>query len=982
MKAKFLTMYFLLLCSLSVFAQSFSVRGVVKDKMGDPIIGATVQIKGKSDGAITGLDGEYLISNLNSNDILVFSFLGMGTKEIKVGNKSHIDVILEEDNLLIDEVVVVGYGVQKKSDVTGSLSSVDTDKMLAVPTTDIGKMLTGRVAGLEVVAADGRPGSTSSIRIRGTRSLSGGNEPLYVLDGVPVSDISSVNPSDIESVEVLKDASSTAIYGARAANGVVLVTTKRGKEGKTNVSFSMNHSIQSLKRNFDFFSPEEYVALQREKYRNADGTYPSDDVIFQPWELDNLKEKKYTDWEKLTINDALLSRYDLSINTGTEKSKVLFSLGYYNQEGMISNSGYKQFNMRLNADYEMFKNFKVGTNISYTYGDRDIEEEFIEGFLSLSPLNSPYDEDGNLVPTAGDGGQANPLWNNREYFNNNKKHQYLLNVFADWKFLPGLNYRINVSMDGKYDTSNTYRSSLHQTGSNTNGTGNISKGTYIDLLLENILSYNYKKENLGTMDLTLVQSANQIRNERLSVGATQFPVDIFGANGIGSALAPGNPSMSITQRRILSYMGRANFTILDRYLAAATLRIDGSSVFGNNNKWAYLPSVALGWLIHNEKFMSDFEWLSNAKLRFSYGQVGNQGVSPYQTLGVVSDYFYKFGTNEPSYSALPTSTLYNPNLRWEISKSSNIGFDLGLFNNRFTLTAEFYNTNTDDLIVRKSLNSSLGYSNMYDNLGKVNNKGVELTLHYDIFRERAFNWSMDMTFAKNKNTLVKISGEVDENGNPIDDTSNNWFIGKPINVYWDYKFAGIWQEGDDFKGSYMPDAEPGDIKVENVNNSDNEINSDDKIIYNKDPKFLASLSSNMTYKGFDLSFDFFLRYGGYRMNSNYGSALVGKGSNGMKVEYWTPENPSYTMPKPQQSAIPYMSTIQYQDATYFRLRNITLGYTIPANILKKICVTNLRVYASLSNYWTITKFKSYGPEHSAGSYPEPKTAQFGLNLSF
>lgn len=982
MKKKLVFTFSLLLCTLLSMAQSITVRGVVTDKTGETIIGAAIQAKGKSIGTVTGINGDYSLSGVSSDDILVFSYLGMQTKEIKVGSQRQIDVVLEEDNMMINEVVVVGYGVQKKSDVTGSLSSVDTDKMKAIPTSDIGKMLTGRVAGLEVISADGRPGGTSSIRIRGTRSLSGGNEPLYILDGVPVDDISSVNPNDIESVEVLKDASSTAIYGARAANGVVLVTTKRGKAGKTSVSFSMNHSIQSLKRNFDFFTPEEYVTLQREIYRNDDGTYPSDDVVFEPWELQSLKNKQYTDWEKLTIDNAILSRYDVSLNTGTERSKMLLSLGYFNQDGMIANSGYQQFNMRLNADYEMFKNFSVGANFSYTYGDRDIEEEFIEGYLSISPLTSPYDEDGNLVPTTGDGGQSNPLWNNREYYNNNKKHQYLLNLFTDWKIFPGFNYRLNVSMNGKFDTSETYRSSKHQVGSNTHGTGNLSKGTNLDLLIENILSYKYQKENLGSMDLTLVQSANQIRSERLSVGATNFPVDMFGAAGIGSALEPGQPSMDISDRKILSYMGRANFTILDRYLLAATMRIDGSSVFGANNKWAYLPSVALGWLIHNEKFMKGLDWVSNAKLRLSYGQVGNQGVSPYQTLGVVNDYFYKFGLNGPSYSALPSSTLYNPNLRWEVSKSTNIGIDLGFFNNRFTLTAEFYNTNTEDLIVRKSLNSSLGYTSMYDNLGKVNNKGIELTLHYDIFREQEFNWGIDMTFAKNKNELVKISGEVDENGKPVDDLTNNWFIGKPINVYYDYKFDGIWQEGDDIANSHMPDAEPGDIRVANVDASNNVIDSNDKIIYEKDPKFIASLTSTMEYKGFDLTCDFFWRHGGYRQNSNYGGVLGSPGSNGMKVEYWTPEHPSQTMPKPQQSYITYSSTLQYQDASYFRLRNITLGYTFPKALLSKIRLTNLRLYATLSNFWTVTDYKSYGPEHSAGSYPEPKTAQFGINLSF
>ncbi|WP_010663508.1 SusC/RagA family TonB-linked outer membrane protein [Marinilabilia salmonicolor] len=961
--------------------ESITISGMITDNQGEPVPGASVVVKDTSDGTVSDMDGRYTLSGVPSGGTLVVSFIGMRTQEIPVNGQRNINITMEEEEIGLDEVVVVGYGVQRKSDITGAISSVNEEQMMKIPTTDIGQMLVGRVAGLEVIPATGRPGEFSDIRIRGTRSLSGGNNPLYVVDGVPVEDINFINPADIASMEVLKDASSTAIYGARAANGVVLVTTKRGKEGKTNISVSATHTTQMLKRNFDFYTPEGYVALQREKYRQEDGSYPSDDVIFPTYELDNLANQNYTDWEELAIDNARLQRYDVSMTTGTEKSQMLLSFGFFDQDGMISNSAYQQFNTRLNADYEMYDNLSVGANFSYTYSDRDIEEEFIEGYLGMSPLSSPYDENGELVQVVGDGGQNNPLWNNKEYFHNEKQHQYLVNVFADWKILPNLTYRLNTSLNGRFGSNEVYRSSLHQIGSNTDGTGNLSEPRRIDILVENILKYNLETDRFGKLDLTLLQSANQLRNETLSVGATNFPTDMFGANGIGGALEPGQPSMNISDRKIQSFMGRANYNLQDKYMLSFTMRADGSSVFGENNKWAYLPSFAAGWLLHREDFMADLTWLSNAKLRFSYGQVGNQAVSPYRTLGVVNEYFYKFGNNDPSYAALPSGELYNPNLKWEVSESQNFGLELGVFENRLTLDAEMYVTNTKDLIVNRSIDASLGYTRMYDNLGEVRNKGFELSVNYDVLRNREFNWNVNLNYSQNRNEIIKINGELDEEGNPIDDVNNNWFIGEPVNVYHDYKFDGIWQEDDDIANSYMPDAKPGDIRVADIDEN-GEIDSDDKIIYERDPKFIASFTSEMEFKGFDLSLDFFWRYGGYRYNSNYGGGLGGGSSNAMDVGYWTPENPSNTMPRPQLSYIYNISTIQYQDASYFRLRNATLGYSLPQTILERVGISNLRVFTSLTNFWTVTDYLSYGPEHGAGSYPEPKTVQFGVNLNF
>lgn len=978
---KVIMITFLFFGVFAIHAQNKEITGKVTDESGMPLPGASVLEKGTTNGDQSDFDGNFSLNLRSSNAILIVSYIGYTTKEVVVGTQTKLMISLSENTQSLDEIVVVGYGSQKKSDITGAISSADTEQMQRIITNDLGKMLVGRVAGLDVVAANGRPGSTSEIRIRGTRSLSADNSPLYVVDGVPFEDITSVNLADIASVEVLKDAASTAIYGARAANGVVLITTKRGTAGKTEFSFAARQSIQSLKRNFDFFSNEEYVQLQRDVFRLDDGTYPADENIFQPYEIPNLNSGQFTDWENLTIGDSFLKRYDASVSTGTEKSRTRLSLGIFDQDGMIANSDFQQINARLNTDFKISDNFSVGASIAYNNSDQSIEEEFIEGYLSLSPLTSPFDSEGNLVPTLGDGGQSNPLWNNTQYSNNRKRNDYLLNLFTDWKIIPSLNYRFNISLNNNFSNSKQYRTSLHQIGSNTNGVGTLNTTESKDFLIENILTYNKDFDKFGKFDITLVQSMNELRTESISISATQFPTDAFGADGISGALAPGQPQKNISQRRILSYMGRVNYNYKDRYLVSFTGRIDGSSVFGANQKYAYLPSGAISWLAHNESFLADVDWLSQAKLRLSYGKVGSQGVTPYRTLGVTDEYFYKFGNLEPSYSALPSSELYNPNLKWEVSESTNIGLDLSLFKNKLNLTAEYYNTLTNDLIVRRRIDASLGYTSQFDNLGSVRNKGLELTANYNAVNTKDFNWNISATFTKNKNEILKISGDLDEEGNPVDEITNNWFIGESINVYFDYKFDGIWQETDDIANSYMPDAKPGDIRVVDVN-GDGEITQDDRIIINRDPKFLASFTSEMTYKNFDLSADFFWRNGGRRYNGNYGGNLGGSGSNGMRVDYWTPENPSNNFPKPRQNFIPFTQTYQYQDASFFRLRNLTIGYTFSDRIIDKLGITNLRLYTSMTNIWTVTDYLSYGPEHSSGDYPEPQTFEFGINLNF
>lgn len=987
-------------------AQGKKVTGTVSDANG-PLIGVNVMVKGTSTGTITDVDGNYSLE-VPQNAVLIFKYIGFNPMEKVVGGNSTLNIQMVEDSQQLDEVVVVGYGIQRKSDLTGSVTSIKAEELNTFPSSNVGDMLRGKAAGINVTATSGRPGSAPEILIRGKRSLTGGNEPLYVVDGVSVDGegFANLNNADIKSLEVLKDAAAQAIYGARAANGVILVTTKRGEKGKVQVDLNSYVGTQFLSKNFDFYSGEEFYQLRKEAVRTEMGRMPenSHEVLADAIMEKAYADKKFTDWESLMLDPSLVQKYDLSIRGGGEKMKVAASLGFYKQEGMAPNSDYSRGNFSVNVDYEVYKWLSIGSNIAFARSKQTREDGNFNEYITRAPLGQAYNEDGSYAEYINSSLDVNPLYRaqnaNHEIMMNNLK----MNVFMDLKPFKGFNYRLNASFYNVQKENGQYKNKAYPGGG---ASGTLSNGNKEHWLIENIVNYAVPIKNQNhRLDLTLVQSLDQESQKDMEYSANNVPVD-FDWNMLPDGDVTGI-GRKYEERILVSFMGRVQYGLMDKYLLTAAWRRDGSSVFGPSNKWGDFISLAFAWRIKEETFLKDINWLSNLKLRASYGQVGNQAIKPYKTLGATQGLGTEFG-NVLETGYLPTKELSNPNLKWETTGSANFGVDFGLFENRLSGTVEYYNTTTTDLLVARSINSSLGYSTMYDNLGKTRTQGLEVSLNADVFRQEDFKWSVGVNFTKSKNEILKVNGKLGSNGKPLDDVNNGWFIGQPIDVYYDYQFDGIYQYGDfdkvvgadgkekyelkktyDTDGDGIPDkslsrtdnVEPGFIKVSDINN-DGVINSDDRVVIRKDPDYVASISSNLYFKGFDLYLDFYTVQGATLKNDYFaGESLQGK-LNGIKVDYWTPENPSNVAPRPRFQSQPiYNSTRSYQDASYFRLRTVSLGYTFPRRLTEKININNLKIYCTGTNLLTFTNFKSYSPELTPGSYPESKQVIFGLNVSF
>lgn len=970
---------------LPVAAQKRNIVGTVNDASGDPMIGVSVVLKGTSVGTITDFNGNYSIETSSNKDVLIFSYVGYETKTLQVGSGNVMNVTLREDTKILEELVVVGYGTQKKSDLTGSVVSVKAEDMNAIPTSSVAEMLRGQAAGVVVTQNSARPGGTSDILIRGKRSLTGGNSPLFIVDGVPVSNIDDFNSQDILSVEVLKDASSQSIYGARASNGVVLVTTKRGAENKTVVDFSAYVGTQNLKRNFDFYTGDEWVQLKREANRSfPEGVYLDDASLFGNM-YQNLVDKKYTNWEELMIKPAIQQKYDLSVRSGNATTRISASLGYYDQQGMIQPASFQRANFRFNADHKLSKSVTIGLNSNYTQSNQTVEDESFSRFITQSPLLSPYDEQGDLLNILADS-KWNPVWNNQNMLNERQVNRLLLNATLDWEIIKGLKYRLNASMNTRQSEQGTYLNKLHEKGSTSNGVASIDVDQYSDYLLENILTYDYKINGQNKLDLTLVQSANSQKSTGMSMTGYGFATDDLGYNNIGAAAKTDPVSRSITPRNLLSYMGRIRYNMMDRYLFSASARVDGSSVFGVRNKWGFFPAGSFAWRASEEEFLKNEAWLSNLKLRLSYGDVGNQAVNPYQSQGLVNSFYMQFGSGEPFVGYLPGTQLPNPDLKWETTSSFNGGIDFGLLRDRISGTIEYYHSTTRDLLMQRSINQITGYSSQLVNIGSVLNQGVEVSLNLVPVKKKDLTWMLNVNFAANQNKILALNGEVDDEGKPVNDIANGWFIGYNADAYYDYQFDGIWQLDDvipDYGPNYKP--QPGDIKVKDTD-GDGLITPDDRVVMNRAPRWTGSIGSVVTWKGIDFSFDFYTVQGALRSNpylydANSGGDLHGK-LNGIKVDYWTIENPSTTNPRPRDATISYFSSLSYQDASYIRLRNISLGYSFPEKMIEPLGINKVKVYVTATNLWTMTDYLSYSPEVSAGSYPEPKTIVAGLNVTF
>ncbi|MBD8081016.1 SusC/RagA family TonB-linked outer membrane protein [Chryseobacterium caseinilyticum] len=921
----------------------------------------------------------------------VFLFSAEGAAQEKNNSGKVTDSTGSAGEKEIEQVVIVGYGSKKKSDVISSVVKVKAEDLVKVATSDIGEMLRGKAAGVQVTLANGAPGSSSNIQIRGQRSISGGNNPIVIVDGVRVGSINDVNANDIESMEVLKDAAAQSIYGARASNGVILITTKRGKDGKARVNYTGFSGFQTINRNFDIYSGDEFVQLKREAFRtNNGGVYRPDSEIFSALELESLQSGRYIDWEKLVLRTGETQNHALNISSGNDKFSIFSSLNYINTKGVIPNSDYNKTGVRINVDQKINDWIKIGFNTSFQFSEANNPNSsgVILNSITTSPLGKVYNDDGSLrLLPGGFAENKNPLIDLSETTNFVQNRNDILNMFLDFTPFKGFKYRLNASRRSWNYKRKSYSTTKSISGLANNGlgSGSIQFQDETEWQIENIFTYNFNLAEKNHFGATVVQSISQTRNNSFENASQNIPNDILGINGLESALI-NTPTISEYKRGIVSAVGRMEYDYDNKYYFTIAGRMDGSTVFGKNNKWAFFPSANVGWNVHRENFMQNLKQINNLKLRFSYGSVGNEAISPGLSQSIANQSNYVIGGVQVS-GYIPGPTLPNPNLKWETSTTFNSAVDLGLFRDRITATVEYYITRTKDLLVQEQLDQSSGYTNRWSNLGEVENKGFEATINADVIKKKDFKFKLGLSYTRNRNKIISLYGR-DANGDGIedDDVLNRRFIGQAINVYYQYQPIGIFQQGEDIANSAQPLALPGDIKIRDVN-GDGVINDKDRVITSQAPDWYGTVSLGLEYKGWDLSADFYTVQGVTKDNPflygyTQGGSLRGI-KNGIKQDYWTPENPGGNFPRPSEGNDPSnIYNLGLQDASYVRLQNITFGYSFPKDQVSKIGLSNLRIFLTGSNLFTITDYQSYSPEKTPGDYPEAVTVVAGVRLGF
>ncbi len=980
----------LLLCTGFGFSQTKTVSGTVSDNTG-PIPGVNILVKGTTRGVVSDFDGNFSIDGVSQTDVLVFSYIGFVTQEITVGGRVVINPVLQADFQALDEVIVVGYGTQLKSNVVGSVSSIEVEEATTVPTTNVSEMLRGRATGVQVNLGDARPGGNSDIVIRGNVSVApGGNAPLIIVDGLPYDNLNDVAPDNIANIEILKDAASTAIYGSRASNGVILVTTKTGKEGKPRIDYHGYTTIQSLTKNFNQYTGQQYIDLKREANRNRfTGDYLNDENIFSPFELEAIENKNFVDWEDLVLRDAIIQSHSLSLSAGSENTKIFSSVNYFDQQGIIPNSGYKRGTFKLNLEQRINDRLLLRGILNYQNAKQDRETGGLN-FTTITPLAKPYNDQGELEkfylgPT---NTAVNPLWDQRESMDESKINLTDVSLSLVYDITPQLSYTLKTFLRNRNTNRGIYRSSLHSQGDEGNdGIGVLSNTLFKQVLVENIVNYTPEINQNHSLDFTAVQGFDEQRNEYTQLDKSGFTNDALGFNGNATVLL--NSVRDVSQRRLLSFMGRVRYGYLDRYLLEATARADGASVFAENNKWGYFPALSLAWKMHNEPFMQAVDAVNEMKFRISYGNTGNQGINPLESLGVADDVPYVFG-GETVAGATPSSRLPNPNLKWETTTTFNAGVDFRLFNNLFEGTFEYYKSNTKDLLLDRSIAGTTGFNVMRFNAGELENRGIEASLMTNLIRNEDFRWTLGLIFSKNENEIIALTGELDDDGNPIDMT-DTWgrrlSVGQSINNIWQPKYDGIYQVGDDIASSGNPLAQPGDVRVVDQDGN-GQIDDRDNVFTSTDPDWYGSITNTISYKNFDLFADIYIVQGATKLNPVLANGELWKGAiNGIRTKYYTPEHPSTEYPRPKPDTHLHLYSFAVRDASYVRLRTLSLGYNIPGESLSKFGIKSANVYLTGTNLFTSTDFRSYSPEQPPVSgweseFPETRNITLGVKVGF
>jgi len=983
---KWLLLLFMLTVGMITHAQ-VEISGTVTDaSTGEALLGVTVTVAGTSGGTITDYNGIYTITVPTPESVLVFSYVGYETVQEVPGDRRVIDVEMVEEILSLDEVVVVGYGIQKKSDITGAVASIDKERLEQVPSSNLGQILQGAVPGLSITQSSaGADPSSQRILLRGESSISASNTPLIVVDGVPINGdqtndanplyiLSDFNQQDIASVEVLKDATSAAIYGARAANGVILITTKKGREGKSRLSYDGYFGIERIASKPDLMNADEFFDFR---------VTHIDSSIITLTEIANRERGVDTDWVDIALRQGISQSHSLRLDGGSESFNYYFSGTYQSIEGIAKNDKYDKYSLRTNLESKVFDWLKIGTNTQFTFVDKsgaaaDFGSD--RGAFYFNPMIEPYDSLGNLVmyPWPEQGYFRNPLIP-LNYIQEDRTQRIFTNNYAEIEipWIEGLSYRLNTGYILSQWNFSEYRGRDTDDGIAVGGIAYNRTSTNTDLLIENIVKYS-REFGKHFIDLTGLYSWQTIKYDYRSLQGQGFISDelTYYQMDVASLLFA---DANYRKQTYLSQMFRLNYTYDGKYLLTFTIRRDGYSGFGENRKFGVFPSAAVGWNVHREAFLQDNSVLSLLKLRFSYGLNGNQAVPAYST--VAQNYTIDWwGPDEGAAYGYFAQFLGNEDLGWESSNSFNIGLDYGILENRINGSVEFYNTNTTDLLLYRAISINHGYEpRVLTNIGKTNNKGVEFALNAVPVRTRDFSWTINFNISHNSNEIVDLYGD----GN--DDINNRWFIGYPLHVNYGYNFAGVYQEDDDIANSPIPSAEPGFAKIEDIN-GDTAITDDDRyILSDQQPNFIGGISNTLEYKNWQLTFFLHFIQGVTRANpyKSWGRVWGEAQRNTLYLEYWTPENPIDDYPVNNPNALSGYGISFYEDASFLRLKDLTLSYSIPRSFLERFKVDRFRIYASGQNLFTLTKWTGLDPElDGQSSIPLTRKFLIGLNVTF
>jgi TonB-linked SusC/RagA family outer membrane protein len=1000
--------------------QGIAVTGTVTDENETPLPGVNVVVEGTATGVITDGGGKYAVTVPDRDAVLVFSFVGYVTQEIIVGDQTQINIALPEDARRLEEVVVIGYGTQKRRELTGSISSVSVESIRQLPASSVDNVLQGSTAGVQVLQESGQPGGRVSIRIRGGSSIQGGNEPLYVVDGFPfynnvysagvvsgssINPLASVNPADIESIDILKDAAATAIYGSRGANGVIIITTKKGRSGENaQVNYEVSAGWQTLAKKIDLLNAHDFAILRNDALYDA---YPANGKYqyLSQSEIDRLGDG--TDWQDEAFRKAWVQNHQISVTGGSEKTRYAISGNYFGQDGIVRNTDFKRLSIRANIDAQVYDRLKVGLNLTASRSEAHVApgvgtatsewgNSFISSLLIMPPTATVYDANGGYtLQNPFENIFANPIASLLEQDNRTRSYLALGSAFAEYTIIRDLTVKVLVGATVNSTREYRYVPSYIYEGGFSDGKAIAGVVDPHSWLNENTVTYNKSFAQKHFFSLLAGFTQQQSKSESLSAGASNFVNDYLSYNNLQSGAVILTPSSDAETSALLSWLGRINYHYDNRYYFSVSLRGDGSSRFGKERKWGAFPSAGASWAVSGEDFFAPAKSvIDDLKIRLSYGKTGNQEIGSYQSLSTLSPVSYFFGNS--LVTGFKPDRLPNSDLGWETTYQTDLGFDAGFFKNRLSLTVDAYYKRTVDLLLDVQIPWTTGYTSSLQNYGSVENRGVEITLRSQNIRG-AFNWNTDVNLTFNRNKVTEIGNSVDSY------ISGNYLVkvGQPLGTFYGCATDGILQSGEEsvkgvFTGNAVPKA--GDRLYKDVSGNGSFTTAEDRaIIGSAQPDFTFGIANTLAYGGFSLSFLLQGSVGNEIINANRQSLELFNGQQNAAAsarDRWTPDHPSAVIPRAKLDPAPVFSDRFVEDGSFIRLKTASLSYTLPDRIVKSIGVEHVRLYLSGQNLLTLTRYSGFDPEVTSGAdvtvqrgtdsgvYPISRNINAGVSITF